>query len=211
MNQPNENWKPVPGFEGRYEVSDQGRIKSLARYIKPGVGSTPRQIKERILKQQLHKGYWRVTLSRDGEQPIFETHRLVARAFIGPCPEGKEVCHGPLGSTVNTVNNLSYGTKRKNNLDDKRRDGSDNRGAKAYQSKLDEAKVLELRALRAQGWKYADLAAHTGVHRITVHDAVNGRTWKHLNHLTAKPHASATSPSIARSRPLGGVPKSSAL
>jgi hypothetical protein len=181
MTHPNESWKPVPGFEGRYEVSDLGRVKSLARFIKPAVGITPRWIKERMLKQQLHKGYWKVTLSKDGEQPLFQTHRLVAAAFLGPCPPGQEVCHGPLGSMVNTLNNLSYGTKRKNNLEDKRRDGRDNRGTKAYQAKLTEDKVRELKRLRAQGWKYKDLAAYAGVNRITVHDAITGRSWKHVD------------------------------
>ncbi len=99
-----EEWKPVAGFEGRYDVSDQGNVWSIKnkKLLKPGPTS---------------KGYLTVSLY-DGSIPKKPkshcVHDLVAAAFIGAKPEGYQVDHGELGKRCNAVGNLEYVTCSEN-------------------------------------------------------------------------------------------------
>ncbi|CAG7648117.1 NUMOD4 domain-containing protein [Paenibacillus allorhizosphaerae] len=84
-----EAWLPVTNYEGIYEVSNHGRIKSLSNSISR---------KEKILRQQLRNGYMSVELSKkDQKAKKFFVHRLVAIAFI-PNPENKEQCNHENGN-----------------------------------------------------------------------------------------------------------------
>jgi len=115
-----ESWKPVLGYEGFYEVSDQGRVRSLDRVISaPGRwGQRLIRYSGRVLAPRLDPGgRLRVQLSRDGVQEDRKVHRLVMRAFIGECPEGQEVCHGNGDSKDNRLINLRYDTHSANELD----------------------------------------------------------------------------------------------
>lgn len=117
-----EKWRPIPGFESFYEVSDQGRVRSLDRVIvnKHGV---PRRLPGRLLTPSATgHGYLVVKLSREGTSVTKTVHRQVLLAFVGPCPEGLEACHGPGGQKDNQLSNLRYGTHEEN-MEDRRRDG----------------------------------------------------------------------------------------
>lgn len=100
-----ERWLPVPGYEGLYEVSDRGLIRSVKRSPRP-LSPTPSG-----------KGYMKVTLSRDGVRWDTYVHRLVLTAFVGPCPEGHEACHQDGVPANNALSNLRWGTSSDNNLD----------------------------------------------------------------------------------------------
>lgn len=77
-----EHWRPVVGYESDYQVSNWGRVKSLAR-----VDSRGNRVPERILKLQKDKyGYLTVCLYKDGKQKLCKVHRLIAQAFI-PNPD----------------------------------------------------------------------------------------------------------------------------
>jgi hypothetical protein len=103
----NENWKPVVGFEGHYEVSDHGRVRRACAGKGTRIG--------RVLKTPPDTdGYPRVRLSRNGIQLDINVHILVAAAFIGPCPEGKEVNHKNLNRANNRAGNLEYSTHQEN-------------------------------------------------------------------------------------------------
>ena len=106
-----ERWLPVPGYEGRYDVSDLGRGRS---WVSPG-----RRTQPRILKSSpTSAGYLAVSLTRgDGRKTTRTIHSLVAAAFLGPRPAGQEVRHLDGNPLNNTLGNLAYGTRSENRQD----------------------------------------------------------------------------------------------
>lgn len=108
VNESTELWRAVVGYEGFYEVSDQGRVRSVPR----------RKTRGRILKQILSTtGYPQVTLSKESVARPKKVHLLVMAAFVGPRPEGLEIRHLSGIKTDNRVINLQYGTHSENMLD----------------------------------------------------------------------------------------------
>lgn len=110
-----EVWKDIPGYEGLYQVSDHGRVKSLARKVERGAGFYV--CKERVLKPALVDGYPMVALSRNGKAKSIRVHILVMLTFVGPCPEGQEVLHKNGIRSDARLSELSYGTRRENMAD----------------------------------------------------------------------------------------------
>jgi hypothetical protein len=162
-----ERWLPVPDYEGLYEVSDMGQVRSLPRRNTAGG----------ILRLQPDgRGYRRAFLSRNGVVKTVKVHRLVAAAFIGPCPEGQEVRHGPGGSSDDRAVNLSYGTAQQN-VHDKYRDGTMARGERHGRAKLTEAIVGEIRMRYAAGAKVNALARQYGVGHATIGRVISGAGW----------------------------------
>lgn len=101
-----EVWRPVLGWEGRYEVSSQGRVRSL-------VGRRPRVLRPRPTRQ----GYPMVALYRDNVRRDVGIHLLVAEAFHGPRPEGLCVCHANDVKHDNRPENLRFDTWSENQRD----------------------------------------------------------------------------------------------
>jgi len=173
---PGERWLPVVGWEGLYEVSNMGRVRSLLR-------QTPRGMRgNHILTNHLwhESGYFFVGLSRDGECASPYVHALVLEAFAGPRPDDHEALHGPAGNQVNCwPENLRWGTPVENAAD-KLRDGTAPRGERCGAHKLTAAQVLEIRRRRSGGEAQKSLAAAFGVSRSTISYCTTGRTWTWL-------------------------------
>lgn len=104
-----EYWKYIKGYEGLYMVSTKGRIKSVDHYIKSKGGV--RLVKGKILKQDLIKGYLRVTLFKDGVSNHYLVHRLVAEAFIENLNKLPSVNHKDENKLNNCVDNLEWCTQ----------------------------------------------------------------------------------------------------
>lgn len=109
-----EQWKPVVGFEGLYEISSLGRVKSLNRKAKIWGGNI-RTVNERILKPGLGShGYLTVNLSRNGKFKVCTIHRLVARAFLKEFSEELEADHIDGDRMDNSSENLRMVTPSQN-------------------------------------------------------------------------------------------------
>lgn len=125
-----------------YFVSDDGRVFSeQTRGPRGRRVSDPRR--ERVPSRS--KKYLHVTLHVDGRKITVDVHKLVAEAFIGPCPRGLEVRHKDGDQRNNGYRNLEYGT-RSQNMHDKERHGTATIGERHPMVKLTEAKVREIRA-----------------------------------------------------------------
>jgi hypothetical protein len=117
-----EQWRPVVGFEGKYEVSDYGRVRSVDRLVHDRDGRRTREFRGKVLVpwQSSQYGHVSVSLSARPGPMKRQVHVLVAEAFLGPRPDGLLVLHGPNGVRDNSVGNLRYGTPRQNLLDTNR-------------------------------------------------------------------------------------------
>lgn len=103
----NEIWKDIPDYEGKYQGSNYGRIKSL-NYNRTG--------KEQILKLTKNKnGYLMVGLSNHNVCKLYYVHRLIWTTFNGAIPEGYEINHKSECKTDNRLDNLELVTRKENN------------------------------------------------------------------------------------------------
>jgi hypothetical protein len=111
----NEVWKDIPGYEGYYQASDMGRIKSLSRLIKTKKGNRGFS-KELIMSPKVDKdGYRQVSLNKDFFGKDFRVHRLVLLAFKGLPPEGKNIgMHIDDNPANNSLGNLKWGSESDN-------------------------------------------------------------------------------------------------
>lgn len=114
-----EHWKPVKGYEGQYEVSDKGRVRSIDRYIPYQKNPSKKaHIKGKMKKPFVaHDGYLRVALSKNGKSKKFFVHRLVLEAFSpNPDPEHlTQINHKNEITNDNRVENLEWCTQTYNN------------------------------------------------------------------------------------------------
>ena len=111
-----EIWKPIRGYEGIYECSNLGNIKSLERLKKCVRYGKSYYVKldEMMLKPYVDfKGYLRVDLNKDGKRKGMKIHRLIAETFIGDTT-GKEIDHINTIKTDNRVENLKIVTSKEN-------------------------------------------------------------------------------------------------
>lgn len=110
----NEIWKDVAGYEGLYQVSSEGRVKSLARVVIRNNGQKL-PIKERILKPAFNgRGYLIVDLCDGGKRKHFKVHRLVCQAFHENPDNKPQVNHIDEDTTNNRASNLEWVTAKEN-------------------------------------------------------------------------------------------------
>ena len=178
-----ERWLPVVGYEGRYEISNHGRVRSLDRRIPNTRGSGTRLIKGTLVIPHgcgWKRRYLFVRLSKEGKQKNFYVHTLVLEAFIGPCPEGMEACHGANRHTDNSLQNLSWGTKGQN-MQDKIRDQTTLHGERNHRSKLTADAVVNIKKLHSEGKSYKQIGELHSISHKYVWQVVKSKRWKHLN------------------------------
>lgn len=115
-----EEWRPIPGWQGFYEVSDQGSVRGVSRTVNRR-NNSPMRIAPRVLKSwcNVADGHPMAVLSdmRNGKRSYRYVHALVMEAFVGPLPEGQQVRHLNDVFTDNRLCNLAYGSRSENNFD----------------------------------------------------------------------------------------------
>lgn len=107
------------GYENLYEVSDQGRVKSLNRLVTDSNGVL-RKFKSHIIKPRKNPArgnYLSVALCSSGCYTYHYIHRLVLQSFIGPCPPNMQCCHNDGNASNNCLNNLRWDTIASNHND----------------------------------------------------------------------------------------------
>jgi len=180
-----ERWLPVIGFEGEYEVSDYGRIRSLDRVkvysrIDQYSGKTltvTRNHKGRILKPGAKKsGHLSVVLGRAGGSK--DVHIIVLEAFVGPRPPIHEGLHWDDDPNNNHLSNLRWGT-RSDNLLDAVRNGVKQVCEDHYQAKL---KNTDIPIIRSRFGKetLTSIADRYGISISTISQIKYGHTWKSI-------------------------------
>ena len=173
-----EIWKAVPGYEDYYEVSTQGRVRSLDRVISRSDG-TIAKLKGKLRSQRLCQGYPNVTLHKEHKRWTAKVHRLVAITFLGEFPD-LQVNHIDGCRTNNNINNLEWVTpaeNMKNAIDRGVMDGSRQRGEKNCRAKFTEEQVKYIRSLDMTLQEIADIF---GVAYSTIYNIKSKKTWAHI-------------------------------
>ncbi len=175
---PGEEWRPVPGYEGIYEVSSLGRVRSLARTATSG--GAPYPVPAKILRQASSgNGFRCVHLSWHGRGQTFGVHVLVAMAFIGPRPEGGNcVAHHKDGDRGNnSADNIDWlpmtvcvnqETIQRRRVETRRSKGKWNNSPRPVELVID-GKVVARCGNANQASKVSDLCA------TTIRDQCRGR------------------------------------
>ena len=171
-----EEWRPVSEYEGLYEVSSEGRIRSTKRTTIRANGR-PLPIKERILSPAPAGGggYLAVNVCFGTGRKTVPVHKIVLGAFSGPRPDGFEAMHMNGDRTDNRIKNLSWGT-RGENQEMKVEHGTTGIG-KRFKN-LGEEKVLAIRKLydKTEATQ-KDLASLFGVCEHTIGRLINRKSW----------------------------------
>mgnify|MGYP006447086611 CR=1 FL=1 len=152
-----EQWKWVPGYEGRYEVSDLGRVRSYAK-------GEPRVLRPGCMNRF---GHCSVALGRRNSRTV---HSLVLETFVGPRPPGCDVRHVNGNGSDNRLVNLAYSSRSENNRDI----------ATHSRRKLTVEQVYELRLLRKNGWTLARLSARFEICLSNAGYVASGRYYGHV-------------------------------
>lgn len=167
-----EIWKDIPGYEGRYQASNLGRICSVDRRVPCCHGAT-RTVKGRILRPACQKRDPHLSVVLGHGAAGSAVHRLVASAFLGPCPEGQEVRHLDGDPQNNRVENLAYGTRTENILDVMRT-------GQSWRGSVTVPQVHEIRERLKNGQRAVDIAKDMGVSPASVYGIKQGRKFKWL-------------------------------
>ena len=175
-----EIWKTIDGFNGWYDISNFGKIRSWRNNTNTrGVRKTPR-----ILKHSSVRGYMIATLFKNKERYKIATHRLVAQAFIPNTDDKPHINHKDGVRYNNHISNLEWCTRSEN-----MRHAHDNnmvnvqRGEDRPMAKLTENDVKEIRQIakgRGRFYNPKELAEKYGVHYRHISRVVKGTRWGHV-------------------------------
>ena len=174
MHRAMEVWKDIPGYEGKYQASTKGRIRSLTRRVRVVAHGTEatRITRGRVLRpgRYCKSGHLSVVLGHGASgSPV---HRLVALTFLGPPPVGCVVCHKDGDPTNNAIENLRYDTRAENIKDVIRQGGR--------WRKLTAKDVLQIRKKLESGKKGSEIAKEFSVSEYTISSIKHRRTFARL-------------------------------
>jgi NUMOD4 motif-containing protein/HNH endonuclease len=171
MPLPYERWRVIPGYEGHYEASNHGRIRSLKR-LEHG--------KPRITKQQCDNGYFQVSLRKNTNKRTERVHRLVALAFIGPPPNDKaHIDHINSDRSDCSARNLRWVSPSENHKSRVR-----HASIGGVQNPMSQFTAQQIRAIRrkyAAGDTQVKLAREFGVSGPTIGGIVRRKTYRNID------------------------------
>lgn len=175
-----EIWKPVKDFEGLYEVSNLGRVRSLDRIVKTSRGS--RHFHSYVLSPAVsNKGYLLVLLCKDGKQHTKRVHRLVAEAFLPNIYNFSQINHLDGNKQNNCVDNLEWCDNSRNQIHAFQMQlNTPRKGELNGSHKLNENEVRSIRFKYSKGESEQQLGKEYGVSSTQIHRIVTNRNWVHV-------------------------------
>jgi hypothetical protein len=175
-----EVWKAVPEYEGLYEASTFGNIRSLDRTVYTK-GGQARRIKGKILKPQraIDDPRLHISMCKNYTVIVIRVHIVIAQTFLGERPEGMHICHGDGDCTNNRLSNLRYDTPSGNEKD-KILHGKAQRGTRCHWHKLNDDQVRQIRELAKQNINQTVIAGMFGIRRQQVSKIKLGTRWSWL-------------------------------
>lgn len=154
-------WRPVLGYEGLYEVSAVGSVRSMDRTVTRR--GKPMSIKGKLIAEAPARGgYLQVRISKNGKSALRYVANLVCEAFHGPRPTGKFSAHGNGNRQDNSEGNLSWKTRKENEAD-KIIHGTKPLGSKVGGAKLTNEQAVNVHRLRQSGKTYHQIADEMGI------------------------------------------------
>jgi hypothetical protein len=171
-----EEWRDVPGWEGEYQASSFGRVRSVARLVNYSDGRRRRYPDRLLTPQQLADGRWKVSFWRNNQMENCLVSKAVALAFHGDRPTGCECRHLDGDHGNNRPSNLAWGTHVENEAD-KLGHGTRLLGERHFNAKLTEEDVRRIRASRDTA---ASEATRYGIHEMHVYRIRRGERWGHV-------------------------------
>lgn len=180
-----EEWRPVVGYEGLYEVSSCGRVKSLDRLCESSKRSD-QWLKGKILKPKINphrQNRCTVALNKNGNTSYRYVSRLVLTAFVGAAPPNHDAAHWDGDPVNNALSNLRWASVSEN-MADKIRHGTATYGSRNGASLLSEEEVMMIRRLyKRESYHVSnakELAKLFGVSRRVILKIVNNSSWLHV-------------------------------
>jgi len=174
-----ENWKPIKGFEGLYDISDFGNIRGYRKAIngKQMLFTTPQQP---ITPCNDKNGYKIVRLWKDKKPYSKRVHRLALETFIGECPNGMECCHKDNNKENNKLHNLTWDTHRNNQVRDGGGRSIIGKGEDNPMAKLSLLQVVKIKELAKKGLKRQSISHILNIKIDTVGRIIRGERWGHV-------------------------------
>lgn len=179
-----EIWRDVVGYEGLYQVSSLGRVKSLERYVlhkksDPRYGYRHRKEKILVAFERNQVGHLAVNLYKDESMSTIHVHVLVLEAFVGKCPSGEQCRHLNDIKSNNQLDNLCWGTPKENS-EDSYRNGRSKRGGACKHATITDDEVLEIVEKINKGNKLKALSNDYGVTLHVIKDISSGKSFNWL-------------------------------
>lgn len=188
-----EIWKDIPGYEGVYQISNIGRVKSLSRYVARGRAKNPNVLlPERILAIKINRGGYQVVHLRTNKNLYPTVHKLVAMVFIDN-PLGKPTVNHINGIKAdNRVENLEWSTHSEQMIHAietglyVQPDISKytTRGSANPISKIKEEDIPEIKRMRESGATYKSIGEHFGLGISQVFRICKNQSWNWMNNET---------------------------
>lgn len=166
-----EVWAPIPCLDGKYEVSNIGRVRGLK--YRWGLRKQPKLIKS----HKSRDGYHRVVLMKeDGSNKMWSLHRLVLTAFLGKKPSNVDACHLDGDKSNNKLSNLCWGSRKENMSHIPKSERKSRKGLP--KKRLEEDEVVDLMFMFSYGCNRHDIADRYGLAMTSLHEIARGNQWK---------------------------------
>lgn len=172
QDNPQEIWKDIPGFPD-YQVSNYGNVKSF---------KTGKPVILKPTPTGKSRGYLQVGLCKDNRRFARKVHRLVLEVFVGRRHPGTECCHNDGNILNNCITNLRWDSPA-NNVNDRKKHGTDRCGSNHPNAKTTEKQVIEIRQMFKAGRKQKEIGGLFNLAIETVSNIITRRTWNHVNEI----------------------------